>query len=63
MTIKGALQKLLKENDWEGKTKIRARKVGSTKTVKISISVKISQRIHKIKDVKCGTIYLKWEDE
>ena len=33
----------------------------NTKAVKISISIKISQGIHKIKDVKYDTTFLKCE--
>ena len=36
------------ESEWKG-IAIRVRKLGSTKAVKISISVKISQKTHKIK--------------
>ena len=41
---------------WNGKQrpKTRIRKVGSTKVVRLSISIKISQGIHKIRGYKVG---------
>ena len=43
---------------------IEVRKVGSSKAVKISLAIKISQGIHKVKGYKVSdTMYLKHEWE
>ena len=54
MTTKPTLGEMLKETLLSGKERphIGVRKAGNTKAVKISLSVKISQGIHKIKGCK-----------
>ena len=53
MTTNPALQEMLK-GTLSGKKRpwLRVRKAGNTKAVKISMSIKISQGIHKIKGCK-----------
>ena len=53
MTTKQTLQEMLRETlSGKQKPQVRARKIGSTKAVKINIPAKISQWTHKIKGCK-----------
>ena len=63
MTTNPALPEILK-GSLSGKERpsVRVRKIGSTKPVEISLSVKVSQGTHKIK-VKYDPIYLKHGEE
>ena len=60
MTTNPALQEnIQKDSEWKGKTTGEKKKVGSTKAVRLNVSIKISQRIHKIKGCKVSHYTLK----
>ena len=50
---------MLRGTLWVGRPKAGIREVGSTKSGKLNIAIKICQDIHQKKDVKYGTIYIK----
>ena len=47
MTTKPAPQEIGKGTVWKGKTKSDSTKTGNKKTVKVNVSVRASQGIHK----------------